>query len=141
MVLHILCQNIFQNRGLDTNRKWSVSQNDQNVDTVFLLWGGGRVEYMLVVFQPYIRPILKYACAAWHPALTKHQINQIKHKQRRICKIILAKTIELRTKLLGPDSERWFKPRFKLTAILTLILVPFFRFYFNFFFVWCSGGM
>ena len=30
-------QNIFQNRGLDTNRKWSVSQNDQNVDTAFLL--------------------------------------------------------------------------------------------------------
>ncbi len=26
-------------RGLDTNRKWSVSQNDQNVDTAFLLWG------------------------------------------------------------------------------------------------------
>ncbi len=24
-------------RGLDTNTKWSVSQNDQNVDTAFLL--------------------------------------------------------------------------------------------------------
>ncbi len=26
-------------RGLDTNTKWSVSQNDKNVDTAFLLWG------------------------------------------------------------------------------------------------------
>ncbi len=39
MVLHISKQSLPS--GLDTNRKWSVSQNDQNVDTAFLLWGGG----------------------------------------------------------------------------------------------------
>ncbi len=44
---------------------------------------------MLAFFHTYNRPILEYACAVWHPALTKHQSHQI--EQKGICKIILGK--------------------------------------------------
>ena len=47
------------------------------------------VDDMLTIFQTYIRPILEYACAVWHPALTKHQSYQIERLQKRTCKIIL----------------------------------------------------
>ena len=47
------------------------------------------VEDMLTIFQTYIRPILEYACAVWHPALTKNQSYQIERIQKRTCKIIL----------------------------------------------------
>ena len=50
---------------------------------------GASVEDMLVVFQTYIRPILEYACAVWHPALTKQQSHQLEHIQKRSCKISL----------------------------------------------------
>ena len=38
------------------------------------------VEDMLAIFQIYIRPILEYACAVWHAALTKHQSQQKESK-------------------------------------------------------------
>ena len=44
---------------------------------------------MLTIFQIYIRPILEYACAVWHPALTKNQCYQLERIQKRTCKIIL----------------------------------------------------
>ena len=47
------------------------------------------VEDMLGVFQTYIRAILEYACAVWHPALTKQQSHQLERIQKRSCKIIL----------------------------------------------------
>ena len=50
---------------------------------------GAPVEDMLAVFQTYIRPILEYACAVWHPALTKQQSHQLERIQKRSCKIIL----------------------------------------------------
>ena len=46
-------------------------------------------EDMLAVFQTYVRPILEYACAVWHPALTKLQSHQLERIQKRSCKIIL----------------------------------------------------
>ena len=52
---------------------------------------GASVEDMLAIFHTYIRPIFEYACAVWHPALTKHQSHQIELIQKRICKIILGK--------------------------------------------------
>ena len=47
---------------------------------------GAPVEDMLAVF---IRPILEYACAVWHPALTKQQSHQLERIKKRSCKIIL----------------------------------------------------
>ena len=44
---------------------------------------------MLTIFQLYIRPILEYSCAVWHPALTQHQSYQIEKIQKRACRIIL----------------------------------------------------
>ena len=47
------------------------------------------VQDMLAIFQTYIRPILEYSCAVWHPSLTNLQISQIEKIQKRTCRIIL----------------------------------------------------
>ena len=46
-------------------------------------------EDMLTIFHTYIRPILEYACAVWHPAITKYQCHQLERIQKRTLKIIL----------------------------------------------------
>ena len=39
---------------------------------------------------PCIRPILEYACPAWHPGITQTQSDQIERVQKRALRIILA---------------------------------------------------
>ena len=44
------------------------------------------VEDMLAIFQIYISPILEYACAVWHPAITKYQSQQIERVENALLK-------------------------------------------------------
>ena len=43
---------------------------------------------LLVFFKAIIRPVLEYACPAWHPGLTKAQSDLIEGIQRRALRVI-----------------------------------------------------
>jgi hypothetical protein len=46
-------------------------------------------EVLKFVYFSYARPSLKYACLAWHPGLTKDQLDRLEMIQKRAVKIIL----------------------------------------------------
>lgn len=81
---------------IQNNLKWDIQVKDmvsRASRRLFMLYTlrkhAAPVEDMLAIFQIYIRPILEYACAVWHPAITKHQSQQIERVQKRTVKIIL----------------------------------------------------
>ena len=46
-------------------------------------------EDLLHFFQTVVRPILEYACQAWHTSLTKEQTKSLENIQRRTLQIIV----------------------------------------------------
>ena len=50
---------------------------------------GASVKDLVYYYQPVIRPVLEYACPAWHSGLTKEQTKTIEDVQRRVCRVIL----------------------------------------------------
>ena len=66
------------------------------------------VEDMLTIFQTYIRPILEYACAVWHPGLTKQQSYQIERIQKRSCKIMNPLSTLSTSPVLPTVGTIWF---------------------------------
>ena len=49
---------------------------------------GVSVDDLVHYYQTVIRPVLEYACAVWHPALTKEQTQSLENIQRRALQII-----------------------------------------------------
>ena len=47
-------------------------------------------EHLAYFFQAVIRPILEYACPAWHTSLTKEQWKSLENVQRRALQIIIS---------------------------------------------------
>ena len=89
--MKLLGVEIQNNLGWDIQVKNMISRASKRLFILYVLRKyGAPAEDLLAVFQTYIRPILEYACAVWHSALTKHQTHQIERIQKRICKIILA---------------------------------------------------
>ena len=89
--MKLLGVEIQNNLGWDIQVKNMISRASKRLFIFYVLRKyGAPAEDLLAVFQAYIRPILEYACAVWHSALTKHQTHQIERIQKRICKIILA---------------------------------------------------
>ena len=81
---------IQNNLGWDIQVKNMVSRASRRLFMLYILCKhAAPIEDMLTIFQTYIRPILEYACAVWHPALTKQQSYQLERIQKRTAKIIL----------------------------------------------------
>ena len=88
--MKLLGLEIQNNLGWDIQVRNMISRAGRRLFILYTLRKfGAPVEDMLAVFQTYIRPILEYACAVWHPALTKQQSHQLERIQKRSCKIIL----------------------------------------------------
>ena len=49
---------------------------------------GVSVDDLVHYYQSVIRPVLEYACAVWHPGLTKEQTQSLENVQRRALQII-----------------------------------------------------
>ena len=88
--MKLLGLEIQNNLGWDIQVRNMMSRAGRRLFILYTLCKfGAPVEDMLAVFQTYIRPILEYACAVGHPALTKQQSHQLERIQKRSCKIIL----------------------------------------------------
>ena len=88
--MKLLGLEIQNNLGWDMQVKNMISRASRRLFMLYALRKhAAPVEDMLAIFQTYIQPILEYACAVWHPSLTKNQSHQIERIQKRTCKIIL----------------------------------------------------
>jgi len=82
---------------IESNLKWDAQVNSMVTRAnrrLYMLRSlkpfGMPVADLITVFVGYIRPVLEYACPAWHPGITKTQSDQIERVQKRALRIILA---------------------------------------------------
>ena len=78
---------------INTGLKWDDHVNDIKAKRLWFLKklkrAGVSGEDLLHFFQAVVRPILEYACQAWHTSLTKEQSKSLKNIQRRVLLIIV----------------------------------------------------
>ena len=81
---------------INTGLKWDDHVNAITSKEAKRLWflkklkraGASRGD-LLHFFQAVVRPILEYACQAWHTSLTKEQSTSLENIQRRALQIIV----------------------------------------------------
>ena len=81
---------------INTGLKWDDHVNAITSKAAKRLWflkklkrAGVSREDLLHFFQAAVRPILEYACQAWHTSLTKEQSKSLENIQRRALQIIV----------------------------------------------------